>query len=315
MSKIITITFNPALDKSITAQELIPERKLKCSSPVYEPGGGGINVSRAIKKLGGESVAAYLAGGFAGQEITRLLTEERIKTIVTGIHNPTRENLVVTDLENHKQYLFDLPGPKVEEHEWKALLQAIEFAAPADFIVVSGSFPPGVSLDVFGDLALMAEQKNARLIVDTSGDALMAALKAGVYLIKPNLREIGLLAGKKEIDTTSAIDFAKELIKSGKCEVIVLSMGGLGAVLINSEMTLHIQPPDVEIKSTVGAGDSLLAGIVLSLGNKKSLKEAVKYGVACGTAATMNSGTELCTREQADHLYHIIDNIAAVHQD
>jgi 6-phosphofructokinase 2 len=311
MSKIITITFSPALDKSISVQELVPERKLKCSAPVYEPGGGGINVSRAIKKLGGESIAVYLAGGFAGQEITRLLTAECIQAFVTDIQNPTRENLVVTDLEHHKQYLFDLPGTKVNEHEWQACLQTIEYV-PADFIVVSGSLPPGVPADVFKDLALIAKRKNGRLVVDTSGDALRAALQAGVYLIKPNLREMGLLAGKQDIDTILAVDFAKELIKGGKCEVVVLSLAGSGAILISKDIVVHIYPPEVKVKSTVGAGDSLLAGLVLSLENKKSLEEAVNYGVACGTAATMSPGTELCTKKQADHLYHLMTNKAVV---
>lgn len=310
MSKILTLTFNPALDKSITVQELIPERKLKSSLPVYEPGGGGINVSRAIKKLGGQSTAVYLAGGFAGQEITRFLAEEGIQTIAIDIHRQTRENLIVTDLGNHKQYLFDLPGPRVDEHECKACLQIIEHASGVEFIIVSGSLPPGVSPGIFKDIALIAKRKNAKLLVDTSGQALEAALEAGVYLIKPNLKEMGLLAGQEEINEILATDFAKELIKKGKCEVVVLSMGESGVVLVNKEIVVHIHPPEVKIKSTVGAGDSLLAGIVLNLENKISLEEAVKYGVACGTAATINPGTELCTRKQADHLFQIMTSRA-----
>ena len=313
MSKILTLTFNPALDKSITVQELIPERKLKCSSPVYEPGGGGINVSRAIKKLGGESIAVYLAGGFAGEEITNLLTEEGIETIAIGIHRATRENLIVTDLGKHKQYLFDLPGPQVDDQEWKDSLQIIEHASDVEFIIVSGSLPSGVPPGIFKDLALIAKRKNARLIVDTSGEALEAALETGVYLRKPNLKEMGLLAGQEEINEVLATDFAKDLIKNGKCEVVVLSMGGLGVVLVNKEKVMHIRPPQVEIKSTVGAGDSLLAGIALSLENRKNLEDAVTYGVACGTAATMSPGTELCTRKQADHLYHLMTSRATVH--
>lgn len=306
MSKIVTITLNPALDKSITVGQLIPERKLKSTSPVYEPGGGGINVSRAISKLGGRSLAVYLAGGFAGCEITRLLREEGITATAINIHCATRENLIVTDLGRQQQYLFDLPGAQVSQEECKACLQVIESSADVEFIVVSGSLPPGASWDIFRDLALIARQKNAKLIVDTSAEALAAALNAGVYLIKPNLKEMGLLAGKKEMDEVLATDFAKELIEGGKCQVVVLSLGASGAVLVSKEAAVHIQPPEVEIKSTVGAGDSLLAGVILSLENKKSLCQAVTYGVACGTAATMSPGTELCTREQADRLYHIM---------
>lgn len=306
MSAIITITFNPALDKSTSIKELIPERKLKCSEPVYEPGGGGINVARAIKKLGGTAKAFYLAGGDAGKIITKLLTREGIESVVTETTDMTRENLVILDTSSNRQYLFVMTGPQITENEWKACLNNIETVQDVGFIVASGSLPNGVPVDIFVKLAAIAKNKNAKLIIDSSGEPLMQAVKAGVYLIKPNLRELGLLAGEEELKEERAIDAAWSIIDNGNCEVIVVSMGAGGALLITQDRSMKITPPTVNIKSTVGAGDSLLAGLVLSLAENKSLTDAIKYGVACGTAATMSSGTELCTLENALYLYNII---------
>lgn len=306
MSAIITITFNPALDKSITIPLLVAEKKIKCSTPVYGAGGGGINVARAIKKLGGNATALYFAGGYTGQKIISLLNLEGVQSQVTEILDQTRENLVVFDNTTGKQYLFDMQGPVIREQEWLECLNNIENAGDVRYIVASGSLPPGVPVDIFARIAVIARKKNARLIVDTSGEALNKAVNAGVYLIKPNLRELGLLVGKEELPVEMAEGAARQIINNGKCEVIVVSLGDKGAMLITQENTHHIIPPPVMIHSTVGAGDSLVAGIVLSLEKNHSLLEAVQYGVACGTAATMNPGTQLCSKTQADQLFRTI---------
>jgi 6-phosphofructokinase 2 len=306
MPAIITITFNPALDKSTSVAELVPDKKLKCTSLVCEPGGGGINVARAIKELGGEATAVYLAGGCIGKKITEMLSAEFVETIVIDIREDTRENLVVADITNDKQYLFDMPGPKINEFEWRACLNTIEHIPGVEYIIASGSLPPGVPTDIFAKLALIARKKNARLIVDTSGEALKQAVLEGVYLIKPNLRELASLAGKDELGIESVVGVARGLIGRGNCEVVVVSMGALGATLVTKDLAVNIKPPPQHIRSTVGAGDSMVAGIALSLAENKSLTQAVQYGVACGTAATMSPGTELCRKKNAEHLYRII---------
>ncbi|HZX59742.1 MAG TPA: 1-phosphofructokinase family hexose kinase [Mucilaginibacter sp.] len=306
MSAIITITFNPALDKSTTIPALVPEKKIKCSAPIYGAGGGGINVARAIKKLGGDATAFYLAGGYAGQKITSILDLEYVQSEVTGIQGLTRENLVVFDSASGKQYLFDMPGPIINEQEWQQFLNSIENSVDVKYIVASGSLPAGIPTDIFARIALIARKKKAKFIVDTSGEGLKMAVNEGVYLIKPNLRELGLLVGKEELPVVLAEQAAKQIINNGKCEGIVVSLGDKGAMLITKENTHHIIPPPVMIQSTVGAGDSLVAGIVLSLERNCSLVEAVQYGVASGTAATMNPGTQLCTKTQADQLFRLI---------
>jgi len=306
MPSIITITFNPAIDKSTSVPVLIPEKKLNCSSPVYEPGGGGINVARAIKKLGGDATAVYLAGGYTGKIFTHLLNSEAVEFIVTETKGNTRENLVVLETASTQQYRFGMPGPAISEPEWQACLNSIENIKDVEYIVASGSLPQGVPTDIFARIALIARKKKARLIVDTSGEALKLAVQAGVYLIKPNLGELSSLLGKDELNIELVDDAAREVIEKGNCEVVVVSMGPAGAMLVTKELALQILPPAVKRKSTVGAGDSMVAGMVLSLSKNKSLTETVQYGVACGTAATMNPGTELCRKVDAGHLYNII---------
>ena len=306
MSKIITITFNPAIDKSTRVEKLIPEKKLNCEVPVYEPGGGGINVARAIKKLGGEATAVFLAGGYSGIRFTELLSDEAIETIVTKTQNDTRENLVVVEVSTNKQFRFGMPGLKVHESEWQTCLESIEDIDNVDFIVASGSLPEGIPTDIFAKIALIAQKKNAKYIVDTTGEALIQAVEAGVYLIKPNLGELSSLMGIEELSIESVGTVARKLIEKGKCEVVTVSMGADGAMLVTEDLMVAIKPPKVERKSTVGAGDSMVAGIVLSLFQNNSLVESVQYGVACGTAATMNEGSELCRKNDAERLYKLI---------
>ncbi|WP_342331678.1 1-phosphofructokinase family hexose kinase [Pedobacter sp. FW305-3-2-15-E-R2A2] len=316
MSSILTITFNPAIDKSTLVPELIAEKKLNCSSPVYEAGGGGINVSRAIKRLGENTTAIYMAGGYTGRAFTRLLTREGFDLIPIKTKESTRENLVVKEISTQKQYRFGMPGPETSKREWQNCLAAMAGFKQANFMVVSGSLAPGIPTDIFAEVSRIANKNKAKLIVDTSGEALIQAAKAGVYLIKPNLRELGTLAGREVLTLEQVRIAAREVIKRFNCEVIVTSMGPKGAVLISKDLFITVLPPDVVVQSTVGAGDSMLAGIVHSLALNKSLTEAVQYGVACGTAATMNPGTELCHPADVAHLYALIrssSSISAIH--
>lgn len=303
MVPIVTITFNPALDESLSVAEFVPDKKLKCSQPVCEPGGGGINVARAITQLGGKSLAIYLAGGDTGKKIHQLLADDLVKSVVVETAESTRVNLVIADIANKNQYLLDMPGSIVGENEVQACLKAINDVPEVKYMVASGSLPPGVPTDIFAKVASIAQQKGALLIVDTAGEALKKAVEAGVYLIKPNLRELAALIGKTELDIEAVPGAARQVIDSGNCSVVVVSMGPHGAYLVTKELAIKLTPPTLTVKSTVGAGDSMVAGIVLSLANNKSLTEAVQYGVACGSAATINYGTQLCSKVDADLIY------------
>lgn len=301
--KIITITFSPCIDKSTSVPALIPEKKLKCSQPTLEPGGGGINVARAIKKLESEATAIFPSGGYTGKYFNHLLEKETVPSVIIETKNETRENIIVLDESHKNQYRFGMPGTELTEGEWSQCLKAVEDTNAPEFIVASGSLPPGVPLDIYAQIAKIAKTKNAKFIVDTSGEALKQAVDEGVYLLKPNLGELSYLAGKTNLQPWEAEDIAKRIIERGKCEVIVVSMGAHGALLVTNNITEMIVPPLATRKSTVGAGDSMVAGIIFYLSAGKNIVEAVQYGVACGTAATMNPGTELCRKEDVERLF------------
>lgn len=306
MEKIVTLTLNPAIDKSTTVKSLVPDKKLKCSQPKYEPGGGGVNVSRAIKKLGGSSSTIYLAGSYNGSFYTELLDKEELNPIVVPIEGNTRKNMIVVDESNNQQYRFNLPGPCIKEEEWQKCLQMIEGLHGVEYIVASGSLPDGVPVDIFAKLAAVSKRINARLILDTSGEPLKNAVDDGVYMIKPNLGELSALYGVEELHQPQAIEAAKTIINNGGTEVMVISMGASGAILVTKDEVLHSPSPTVKKRSTVGAGDSMVAGMVLAMSRGWGWKEVLQYGIATGTATTMNPGTELCKKEDVERLFEML---------
>ncbi|RFM31549.1 1-phosphofructokinase family hexose kinase [Chitinophaga silvisoli] len=312
MNRIITFTFNPAIDKSTTIGHLVPEKKLACSQPVFEPGGGGINVSRAIRNLGEHSTAVYLSGGYTGRFFSSLVEKEHLDFINVTISGKTRENLVVLDLSTRQQYRFGMPGPTVSEKEWQPCLEIINKCAADDYIVVSGSLPPGMPPEVMGEIAAIVKKRRAKLVVDIAGKALECALKEGVYLIKPNLTELGAYAGNEHITEPDVYQAARQIINRGQSAVVVVSLGASGCILVTKDEQVMIPAPLVKPLSTVGAGDSMLAGIVLRLSKGAGFLGAVRYGIACGTAATLHPGTALCQKEDVEKLYQQVLNNASV---
>jgi 6-phosphofructokinase 2 len=312
MTDIVTITFNPCIDKSTSVNALKAEKKLRCTTPVFEPGGGGINVARAIKKIGGEAIAIYPSGGYSGKFLNLLLEKENLTVVTVETKYQTRENMIVLDRATNQQYRFDMPGPQLFENEWQQCLLMIE-ENHSGFIVASGSLPPGVPVDIFARISKIARKGKRKLIVDSTDDALQFALdEGGVYMIKPNISELSRLAGKEELQPEEIEPAGKSLIMEGKCEIVVVSLGSLGAMLITRDKTFRIPAPSVKIKSTVGAGDSMVAGMVWCISKKKGLYEALQYGVACGTAATLNNGTGLCKAEDVSRLYNQIKAILSI---
>ena len=306
MSKIVTITFSPCIDKSTSVASLVPEKKLGCLSPTLEPGGGGVNVARAIHKLGGEAVAIFPSGGYTGKHFNHLLEQEGVPSIIIEAVNETRENIIVRDRSTNEQYRFGMPGAAITAEEFDNCLHALESINDVAFIVVSGSLPPGVPVDIFGKLSKIAKAKKAKLVVDVSGEALRNALREPVYLLKPNLSELRSLAGLKHLEAEDAANVARSLVQKSRCDIIVVSLGAEGAILATAYETYRVTAPPVNLKSTVGAGDSMVAGIVLALSEGMKLEQALQYGVACGTAATMNEGTQLCKADDVAYLFEFI---------
>lgn len=306
MSRIVTITFSPCIDKSTTVPAFIPEKKLTCTTPKLEPGGGGINVARAIKKLGGEALAVFPSGGYTGKFLNHLMKIENVNFTAVDIAAETRENIIILETSTNNQYRFGMPGTPLQQIEWEQCLEAVGAIENAEYIVASGSLPPGAPIDIYAQLSKITSSCGAKMIVDTSGEALNAAAKEGVYLFKLNIGELSTLTGIAHIQKEEIENIAKALIRQHACEVMVVSLGIDGAVIITEKESYRIAAPRVERKSTVGAGDSMVAGIVLSLVRGTTLKQALQYGVACGTAATMNVGTELCHMQDVEYLYRTI---------
>jgi 6-phosphofructokinase 2 len=232
-----------------------------------------------------------------------MLAKENVPAIVIEVEHAMRENVIVLDESTNNQFRFGFPGAKLNEHEWQKCLDAINAINDAEYIVASGSLPEGVPVDIFARLAAIAKKKNLRLVVDTSKEALQQAANEGVYMLKPNLGELSLIVGKNELTIAEIPAAGREIISKGKCEVLVISMGEEGAILLTKDTEFTVKTPWVKKKSTVGAGDSMVAGIVLQLSKGKTIKEAFLYGVASGTAATLNAGTELCHKKDVDELY------------
>ena len=308
MEKIITLTINPAIDKSTTVKGIKPNSKLRCEAPVYEAGGGGINVSRVIGELGGSSLCMYMAGGPTGNHLRDILIDLDILQQVTPIEGWVRENISVTDTMNNQQYRFGMPGPMINESEWKKTLEQLDvLLTEGDYLVASGSLCPGMPDDFFAQVSQIAQKKKTKFILDTSGDALLKGAQAGVYLLKPNLGELATLCGKQTISFMELESVSKTFLENNPCEVLVVSLGAQGAMMVTEDSVEYIAAPIVYQKSTIGAGDSMVAGMVLSLAKGESLSKMAQYGVACGTAATMTSGTQLCKKKDVEGLYEWIE--------
>lgn len=303
MKKIITLTVNPAIDKSTTVAGIKPNSKLRCAAPIFEAGGGGINISRVINELGGTSFCMYMAGGPTGTQMHDLLVDLEIAQQVIPIAGWLRENLSVTDTTNNQQFRFGMPGPLVNEYEWKNSLRQVEsILAPGDFLIASGSLCPGMPKDYFAQVSKIAQKEKAKFILDTSGEALIQGAQAGTYLLKPNLGELATLCGVKSISFLDVEEVAKEFIRNNTCEILVISLGSQGAIMVTNEDVEYIAAPIVHQKSTIGAGDSMVAGMVYALAQGKPFTEVAKIGVACGTAATMTEGTQLCKKNDVEEL-------------
>jgi len=308
---ILTVTPNPALDVSTSTGRVVAEHKMRCGLTRLDPGGGGVNVSRVIRNLGGRSLAVYAAGGPTGQAYRELLEREGIVGRVVRIGESTRESFTVDETDTGQQFRFVLQGPHLAEPEWRAVLSAVADDLPVSgFVVPSGSLPPGAPVDLCARIARLAHDNDARCAVDTSGEALRAALDEGVYLIKPSKRELGELVGAALDDERGLVEASRELVGLGRCEVVALTLGGAGAIVVSADETLRLPTPRVEVQSTVGAGDSFLGAFLLRLAQGHTLGAAFRTAVAAGSATAALPATELCGADDVARLEADLEPVA-----
>jgi 6-phosphofructokinase 2 len=308
VSALITLTLNPALDLATTTARVEPTHKLRCSPAQRFAGGGGINVARVLHRLGSDVQAWALAGGAAGAQMRQLLADEGVPTVLQPIAGDTRENFSVVETATGQEFRFVLPGPALQAAEWQACLDALAVLTPAPrWLVASGSLPPGVPDDFYARLARAARARGIRVVVDTSGAPLAAALDAGVTLVKPSLRELREVM-KQPLDTPADWCVATQaLVRAGQAEIVALSVGAQGAVLATREGVWQAPALDVPATTgTTGAGDCFVAALVWALDRGEAPPDALRWAVAAGAAALMAPGTALAQAADVHRLHPLV---------
>jgi len=303
MADVVTLTLKPSIDVSLSVERVAPFHKLRWATERRDPGGGGINVARVMKRFGGDVTAMYPTGGALGQLLRRLVDQEGIPGLTTAISGETREDFTVHERATDLQYRFVLPGPQFTEQEWRSCLATFgSLDQRSRFVVASGSLPPGVPDDFYGRIAQAAKQVGRKIVIDSSGPPLRAALQTGVYLVKPSLNEFRILMGELLKTQADWIKACRSLVDSGQAEIVALTLGEQGALLVTRDQVLRAQTLPITPVSVVGAGDSFLGAMIWSLASGHTVELAFRYGVAAGSAALLMHGTELCRREDAERL-------------
>jgi 6-phosphofructokinase 2 len=299
---------NPALDVSTSIDKVVHTDKLRCAAAKTQPGGGGINVARVLSVLSPDSpdacTAVYPAGGVTGQLLVQALDAEGIRSHAIETLGETREAFSVHETTTGKDFRFILPGPTLTEPEWQSCLDAIiTLAAVGDTVVASGSLSLGVPDHFFAMLAAAIKNKGARLVLDSSGAPLKLALETGVYLVKPSLRELEELTGQSLNTDTQWRAAAHAIVQSGQAEIVALSLGDAGALVVTSSQTLRGQAIPVEVVTTVGAGDNFVGGFVWAMHKGEPIDRCVAYGLASAASAVMNRHSNVCEPEVMRSLY------------
>ncbi|RDU99360.1 1-phosphofructokinase family hexose kinase [Trinickia dinghuensis] len=308
MSRILTVTLNPAVDLSTAVERVTDTSKLRCDAALKHPGGGGINVARMINRLGGDCIALYLAGGPLGQELCQLIEAEGVRGQCIEIAGETRESFAVYEKSTGRQFRFVLPGPVVSEREWESCLERFEsFEPAANYLVLSGSLPPGVPADIYVSFICAARANGTRVVLDSSGPALRAALDAGVFLVKPSLGELSELAGRALAGESEWRAAALHLVRNGRAQIVALTLGSLGALLVTEHEVLRAGALPVSVVSAIGAGDALVGALVWALDRDLALAEAFRYGLAAASASLASPGTGLCNSEEVERIYRQVD--------
>lgn len=309
MTRIYTLTLAPSLDSATQTAQIYPEGKIRCTSPVFEPGGGGVNVARAIAHLGGRATAIFPAGGATGKHLSNLLLDEHVAIDTVDVHDWTRQNLHVHAESTGEQYRFVMPGAALTDDEFRRLEEKVLTIESGSILVISGSLPPGIDVSKLCNLVKSAQKSGIRCIVDSSGEALKATLEIGnIELVKPNQKELSALVNRDLTQPDDVRKAAQELVDSGKAKRVVVSLGPQGALGVDVSGCVQVVPPPVKSQSTVGAGDSMVGAMTLKLAENAPLLDMVRFGVAAGSAATLNHGTQLCSLENTQKIYDYLRN-------
>ena len=298
---IYTVTLNPALDRAITVERLLPDDTTRVISEKMYAAGKGIDVSRVIREMGGPTVALGLVGGFDGLQLEGLLINAGVMTSFTRISGETRTNIILREKETGRQFVISAAGPEILSSEIGQFYQHVLQISDMSYVVLSGSVPRGVTPNLYGQLILAGKKKGAFVVLDTDGKALSESIEYRPSCIKPNRHELSRLLGR-EVDSEPEIISACEELHGKGIPYVLVSRGKDGLILSTKEQKIKAVAPPVEVESTVGAGDSAVAGFVLALSRDENLVECLRLACAAGTATAETPGTELCHREGVERI-------------
>lgn len=307
MADILCIALNPTIDVSCSAERVQPTHKVRTSSQTRSPGGGGVNVARVIARLGGKAELLYCSGGATGRLLDESLQDAPFGLLPVPIAESTRIAFMVSERLSGFEYRFVPDGPSVDADDLERIHNAVA-AFSGQYVVASGSLPPGAPVDTYAGMASEAKRKQQHLILDTSGDALKHTLDhASVFLVKPSLRELESYVGRS-LNEADARTAAMALVERGAATYVAVSMGAQGAFLASDAGIQRMSAPRVVVRSAVGAGDSFVAAMVACFASGGEAKAAFLRGMAAGAAAVMTPGTELCRPEDIEDIHRQLLN-------
>lgn len=293
---IYTLTMNPTLDITYVVNEIGFGEPVRALEVVKTPGGKGINVSRALRAMGTDSVAMGMVGGYVGEEVLDLLQEEGLILQIAKIKSETRTNVIVVARHDNRQLVIRAVGPPVDRGETETFTGMIFRTAVApEVLVLSGSLPPGADPGIYREITVEGKSRGSKVVIDSEGPPLSEGIQAGPFLIKPNLMELQELAGRSLATDKERIEFCKTLNERG-VEMVVVSMGPDGALLVSDDAVLRGHVPSLS-DDTVGAGDSMVAGLLIGMVQDLPIERTFHIGLACSVSAVMNEGPGLAEPE------------------
>lgn len=299
---IVTITANPCLDRNVLVERMVSDDTMHPILVTDDPGGSGINVSRVLTRFERKNIAVGFLGGGTGQDVARLLDEEGVVHRFTEIKGNTRTNMIISDKSTRAQYRISFPGPDIAPSEVESFMNGMNQYLDAEFWSIGGSLAKGLPETLYRDLVRLGNSKGVKVVLDTYGVPLSLGLRESPFLVKPNEFELSRIV-KRDLNTLQDfVDAAKSLHRQG-VSIVVASRGAEGALLVSDQGVWNAIPPRVEVKSKVGAGDSTVAGVLMAVADGLKHDEAVRMGVACGTATTLTEGTGLCLKSDVLDIY------------
>ncbi|MBI3666866.1 MAG: 1-phosphofructokinase family hexose kinase [Acidobacteria bacterium] len=298
---ILTLTVNPAIDHTITTDRINYEDRIYVRSSLEQPGGKWLNAARMIHGLGGKVLALTTTGGAMGKRLEHLLANSGLPVSLIRIRRAIRRNLTISDLQGLTIKL-DEAGPEISREEEKKIETAVQRKLKAaEWLLLCGSLPPGMSLDFYARLIDYARRKKVKTVLDTGDEALRVGLEAHPTLVKPNRPEAERLLNRALVTRHQSMEALQELHQMG-AEMVVLSLGSQGAMGASSNGAYHALAPDIQQACPIGAGDALVATCVWALSEKQTFPEALRWGVAAGTAAAATPGTSFASLSETQRM-------------